>query len=171
MKKHKPIAGAQTPKVNAVVVAVNGAPGVRPPTVAVEPEEIVAYATHMFEMAHADPYFNQCCHVASNLDWLLGFACDQAAKREGWPFDKDKNEYVAPPNWQQAIDAMEKIGTEFDGLMVEHDKRWRAEWLRQAAEKETLNRIEDLRSQVQALELTLKQGKAPNPEATKEGGE
>jgi hypothetical protein len=144
------VAGAQTPEVNTAA--------------AITPEEILAFAVRIDELARAHAghqIFDWCTDTVHELEGLLINVRDLTAEGENWPVEEDEDAeryggYVAPPLWQHATDAMEKIRTGLDDIIRERDERRRAEWRRQKekqrAEGRKAKRIESLRSQLRALE-------------------
>jgi hypothetical protein len=137
---------------------------------AFEPEEILAFARRMDELARADAsirtgdwhsmLFNCSLIIVRDLEGLLNCAHDGTAERENWPQkDEDEDgyrEWVTPPNWQHAIDAVGKIRTGLDDIIRERDERRYAQLRRQEEEEKAKKRkekqIEKLRSRLRALE-------------------
>jgi hypothetical protein len=110
----KNVADAQSPEADADAAAI-------------APEEILALARRMEELARAvlpiirtgvsmgerrDMVINSRIYVVHDLEHLLSCAHDETAEREHWlARDDDEDLYATPPNWQHAIDAVEKIRT------------------------------------------------------------
>jgi hypothetical protein len=132
---------------------------------ALKPEEIVAFAIRMDELARAEPRLFDCgFRIVGILSAMLNDAQDLAARREDWPAREDDEEsYAIPPHWQRAIDTVEKLWADLDAERQRCEAEERAE-RRRARRKE--KQIATLRARLQALEAAPEPVKAAaTPEA------